>query len=309
MLTFRYNGQSVTCRVNDRGGAIVGDHFDLSRHAAETLGIIQAGRVSASFAIGNSPGASAGANAAGANSSSAGPGGGIGGGVDLLTVLEDIATLNISDLAVQMALAGVTVVKDVTLGIADFIVIPFWQWNQRAVAYFVSNDLFSKNPDDWTITPWTAAFWGLGYWLLWTEPDSGSLKPVPVRRARLARHTRGLQSIPARRSLVKPADVSEHTPKKPKPAISTSKVVTTGTMKADRAQPVKVTGNHGSVKPAESSTRVKTEGTTRPPSPIPARSTPPEPHAKHRTGNGSLRHSGRSSTRTPKQSPRSRGNA
>lgn len=52
IITFLYAGETVVCKVNDRGGAIVGNHFDLSRHAAETLGIIGAGKVNAKFYVG-----------------------------------------------------------------------------------------------------------------------------------------------------------------------------------------------------------------------------------------------------------------
>ena len=50
-VTFQYNGKSITCTVTDRGGAITGSHFDLSRAAASTLGIISAGSVTAQFQV------------------------------------------------------------------------------------------------------------------------------------------------------------------------------------------------------------------------------------------------------------------
>jgi hypothetical protein len=52
-ITFKHRGKIVACRVNDRGGAITGNHFDLSRAAAEKIGIIGAGRVMGQFSVGN----------------------------------------------------------------------------------------------------------------------------------------------------------------------------------------------------------------------------------------------------------------
>lgn len=39
MIQFAFGGKQITCRVNDRGGAIQGNHFDLSRAAGQYLGI------------------------------------------------------------------------------------------------------------------------------------------------------------------------------------------------------------------------------------------------------------------------------
>jgi hypothetical protein len=58
-ITFSYNGKTVTCTVNDRGGAITGSHFDLSRGAAQALGMISAGRVGAKFRVSGSGSGSA----------------------------------------------------------------------------------------------------------------------------------------------------------------------------------------------------------------------------------------------------------
>lgn len=56
VITFKYGNRTVTCTVNDRGGAIVGSHFDLARHPAEVLGIINAGMVQAQFSVGTAGG-------------------------------------------------------------------------------------------------------------------------------------------------------------------------------------------------------------------------------------------------------------
>lgn len=51
VVEFRLRGKTVRCKVNDRGGAIKGNRFDLSRGAAEKLGIIRSGRANAEYRV------------------------------------------------------------------------------------------------------------------------------------------------------------------------------------------------------------------------------------------------------------------
>jgi hypothetical protein len=51
LIEFSYGGHTVVCKVNDRGGAISGEHFDLSRAAAAALGILGAGKVKAKYRV------------------------------------------------------------------------------------------------------------------------------------------------------------------------------------------------------------------------------------------------------------------
>jgi hypothetical protein len=51
MIAFRIGGKQVTCRVNDRGGAISGNRFDLSRAAANAIGLLRLGKAGASFKV------------------------------------------------------------------------------------------------------------------------------------------------------------------------------------------------------------------------------------------------------------------
>lgn len=237
MITFRYGGNSVTCRVNDRGGAIQGSHFDLSRHAANALGMLSGGVVAASFAVGGNASSPAGQQ----TGASPGAGGSSGAGSgNIIGIVSDLLTLNLSDMAARLALVGVTVIKDVSIGIGDYVIRPAWHWNQRAVMYYQQNVLFGKDPYP---QMWTAAFWAFGYWLLWTDPTKPGLKPAPVRNSRIGRHVRSAQGIPARMSLIKPKDVRDRTPKKPKPHVSSVTVAQVGTMGTDRPQRVKVRGN------------------------------------------------------------------
>lgn len=73
-IQFAYGGKTVTCTVTDRGGAINGAHFDLSRGAANALGSLNAGSVSAKFKV-LSSGSSTNPNAKAASAGGGGGGG------------------------------------------------------------------------------------------------------------------------------------------------------------------------------------------------------------------------------------------
>lgn len=212
-----------------------------------------------------------------------------GGAGDALDVLKDLLTGNFTDLGRLAALAFITVVKDVAIGFVDLVVAPGWHWNQRAVAWYSERILFTATPFEklsalvipgiaepegpaWAI-PWTAAFWGLGYALLWTSPDKGlSFKPVPVKASRLHAHVRAAQMLPARRSLVRPRNVEEKTPTKPKPHSSSATLTHVTTLTTNRTRTVKVThdssgfdsvsdsGRTASIPPAQSETGGETSG-------------------------------------------------
>jgi hypothetical protein len=155
--------------------------------------------------------------------------------------LWDLVTGNLDDLAEALGLIALSIVKDVWVGIWDFVVAPTWHWNQRVVAYYWEDVLAFKAkgntyPFGW---PATAVFWGAGYVLLFTDPD-GNLKPVEVGKTHVAKHVRRLQAAPARRELIKPKHVQEKTPKKPKETVSRATVTHTGTLRTMRPRPVKV---------------------------------------------------------------------
>lgn len=161
------------------------------------------------------------------------------------TILKDVLTGNVSDLASHFALMGLSLIKDVALGAFDFIWQPAWHWNQRTIAYYNKEMLNPKNsgngtPNQWAFL-WTAVFWGGGYAILWGDAENGSLKPASAKKARLARHIRTLQAVPARRDLIKPKHVKERTPQKPTPRSSRIPIELTTTMRAQRPRIVRVT--------------------------------------------------------------------
>lgn len=276
-IMFAYNGVQIECRVNDRGGAIQGNHFDLSRAAASQLGIMGAGRVAASYRVTGSGGSPA---AAPTNQpqGSQNPGGG-GGPSSIL----DLLTSPVDTIGSWLAEIAINLTKDIAIGIADVIIIPAWHWNQRAVYQYQAMMFHDKSGKQ---ILWTALFWGGGYWLLFTDPNAKSITPQPVRNSRLARHTRSLQSLPARHTLVKPKDVKTKTPKKPKEIQSRAAVTQTGTMTTYRHATVKVSGTHArpQAEPTESKLPVE-ETNVNPPE---QNSTRPLPRSEHRTGSRPL---------------------
>lgn len=174
-----------------------------------------------------------------------GTGGGGGGGFSPLDALVSFATGDFQTLAGQMASLAFTMIKDTAIGLGDLIIVPWWHWNQRAVQNYWYNMTDPKQAV-WQL-PATAVFWGFGYWLLWTDPDQKGLMPQPAQRARLGRHIRNAQAVPARFDLVKPKDVKKRTIRKPKPTVSRAVITQTGTMRATRVERVTVSGQHRSL--------------------------------------------------------------
>lgn len=231
-ITFYYNFKSVTCKVNDRGGAITGSHFDLSRHAANTLGIVNAGKVNAQFQVSGTAGQRAAAPSAAPSPPTSG----------FVLSLGSLFSIAASDLAQFIFDAFI---KFPAVLVGDYLIIPAWHWNQRAVMHFQQNILFGDNTGE--VTVGVAAFWGLGYVLLWGDPDAKGWdrfrKRTDARRSHFARHVQRLQSLPARQRLVKPRDVKAKTAVKPTPTISTVSVEQVGTMATSRPERVKVHGH------------------------------------------------------------------
>lgn len=221
-----------------------------------------AGRVNASFQVGATPGASTAANAntqAAQQASDAGSGG----GGNTPSSILDILTSPVDTIGGWLAGIALNLVKDVAVGFVDIVILPAWHWNERVVDQY-QKDMFTDKSGKQLL--WTAAFWGGGYWLLFTDPNKPGLAPQPVRNSRIARHTRFAQSLPARKSLVKPKDVKGKTPKKPKEVTSRVTIEQTGKMATQRHQTVKVTGTHArtateSDAPIESEATVPTDET------------------------------------------------
>lgn len=253
----------------------------------------------------NLTGASAGGTATGTSSNL--PGTNSGGSGSPGSIL-DLLTSPVETLGGWLASIALTLVKETAIGIGDTIIVPFWHWNQRAVmAYYL--EMFG--PQAWPMIPWNAVFWGLGYWLLFTDPDSDSYGIAPVRRSRTSHHIRKLQSVPARRELVKPGDIQKKTPKKPKPVRSAVKVNHVRSLKTVRPQTVRVT--EGNVDERSNFGNIKNEAPDRQTRGRPrkaARRAPTSANKANRTGHNPLPDSSgvtRGSTETSKPGRRKPG--
>lgn len=163
------------------------------------------------------------------------------------SIVQDILKGEYEDLGAKLTLVGLQMVKDAAVGFVDLVIAPAWHWNQRSVAWYSKHVLDPQRFGDSTqlqyAFPWTVAFWSLGYVILYTDPDSGSLKPAPVHRSRFAHHVRQLQAFPARKALIKPKHVKEKTPKKPPPVASSAVINKVDTMSTTRPRQVRVERN------------------------------------------------------------------
>jgi hypothetical protein len=241
-------------------------------------------------------------------SSSDGTGSSSGGALNLS--LGDLLTSPASTIGDFFALVSLGIVKGLADGIGDYIIRPAWNFNLRAVDYYTNDILFAKENQPWP-TLVTAVFWGFGYGLLFTDPESGNLKPAPVRKTRLARHVRRAQQLPARGTLIKPRDVAEKTPNKPEPVASSAKVRQTGTMNTSRHSTVKVTGTHaradGTAAPRDNAERA-TDSTGAPASEVREVETvqavkpPAKPESPDRTGIDTQADSKSTSDKSPRAS-------
>lgn len=105
----------------------------------------------------------------------------------------------------------------------DYVVAPLWHWGERAVSWYWENFfgtgaeqgsgfgyVLRSNAGAVTIT-----FWALGYAILWSNGQS--LSPVTREESMLGQGVKGVSGLIARRNLVKPTQVKDKTPKKPKP--------------------------------------------------------------------------------------------
>lgn len=178
-------------------------------------------------------------------------------------VISNLITDAVKTLAPVAGTIVAVMVKDVGVGIYKFAIVPVWHLNQRATDFYWTNvlDPRAKGQFQWGF-PWTAAFWGLGYILLFTDPEGKPLKPAPIHRTHLARHIERAQALPARRELVKPKHVKSKTPQKPKEVTSKATVVQTNTLHTTRVRTVKVSGGSNTTEqPNRSEVNVKPEGT------------------------------------------------
>lgn len=133
----------------------------------------------------------------------------------------------------------------------DYVIAPLIHWQERAVSFYWTNFfgagtergsgfgyVLRDNAGVITIT-----FWALGYAILWS--DGTSLSPIDASGSMLGQAVKKIDGTFARRHLVKPEDVKNKTPKKPKPQTSTVQIERTKAFSVSRNRPVKVAPTGG----------------------------------------------------------------
>lgn len=181
--------------------------------------------------------------------------GAIGAGEDVVDFTGELVStlLNFRKLGELGAKALAWFLKLIGKAIWDYVIAPLWHWNERAVSWYFEN-YFGKGAEESSGVGSiyranagiiTLMFWGLGYGILWTGPESG-LKPVDhARESYLGRTVKTVEGQFKKRKLVKPSQVKAKTPKKPTPKSSSVQLTKTRTFAANRNRPVKVQ-QHGS---------------------------------------------------------------
>lgn len=181
--------------------------------------------------------------------------GAIGAGEDVVDFTGELVStlLNFRKLGELGAKATAWFIKLVGKAIWDYVIAPMWHWNERAVSWYFEN-FFGKGAEEGSGVGYiyranagivTLMFWGLGYGILWTGPDSG-IKPVDnARESYLGRTVKSVEGAVKKRKLVKPSQVKSKTPKKPTPKASSVQLSKTRTFSANRNRPVKVQQHGG----------------------------------------------------------------
>jgi hypothetical protein len=130
----------------------------------------------------------------------------------------------------------------------DYVIAPVFHWAERAEIFYWRN-FFGVGTEQGSGFGYqlrqnaaiiTIGFWAIGYAVLWS--DGESLSPVEPHESMVGRAVKGVEGKIARRNLVKPKDVKEETPDKPKPKTSTVKVERIKEYAVSRKRPVSVSG-------------------------------------------------------------------
>lgn len=155
---------------------------------------------------------------------------------------------NFKKLGALAASAFAWFLKLVLKAIWDYVVHPALNWVERATSWYWTN-FFGEGVETGSGVGYvlrsnagiiTIGFWALGYGALFT--DGTSLSPVGKASNTLLGH--GFKSVEgkvARRSLIKPSQVKEKTPDKPKPKLSTVPIERAQTFSVGRKRAVSVT--------------------------------------------------------------------
>lgn len=176
-------------------------------------------------------------------------------------------------LGALMAAAGAWFIKLIFKAIWDYVIHPLLNWVERATAWYWTN-FFGSGVEPGSGFGYvlrsnagiiTIAFWAFGYGALFT--DGESLAPIgKASHTLLGQQFKAAEGKIARRSLIKPSEVKEKTPDKPKPKSSTVPIQRTQTFSVGRKRAVTVTGGASTqIKPREGKSSASSE---RQPAPV-----------------------------------------
>ena len=155
---------------------------------------------------------------------------------------------NFKKLGALAAAAMAWFLKLIFKAIWDYVIHPALDWVERATSWYWIN-FFGTGVERGSGVGYqlrnnagiiTIAFWAFGYGALFT--DGESLAPIgKASNTMLGRQFKAAEGKIARRSLVKPSEVKEKTPDKPKPKGSTVPIERTQTFSVGRKRAVSVT--------------------------------------------------------------------
>lgn len=140
--------------------------------------------------------------------------------------------------------------KLVWKAIWEVLIAPIWHWVQRATDYYFRDIMSGKSGSGYYYSMAgivTAAFWSLGYAILWGRAEDPGLA-VSARDSMLGRFVRTGQNAVASRNVVSPSKVEENTKNKPNAVTSKVPVAVTRSIKVARRRPVKVAAANESTK-------------------------------------------------------------
>lgn len=165
---------------------------------------------------------------------------------------------NFKKLGALAASAMAWFLKLILKAIWDYVIHPALNWVERATSWYWVN-FFGEGVEPGSGVGYvlrsnagiiTIGFWALGYGALFT--DGTSLSPVgKASHTLLGQGFKTAEGKVARRSLIKPSQVKEKTPDKPKPKVSTIPIERAQTFSVGRKRAVSVTSGSAATKVTE----------------------------------------------------------
>lgn len=232
-------GHTGTFKAFDTGGAIKGKRIDFYDWRGRTTQLAW-GRKNATVRKASSPSSVVVPDKTGAISLPSIP--------NPLSAVDDVAKaakefigflLSPKSLGGLLAKVAVMFLRTFFRALWDYLLAPFFHWQQRAVLKYDKDTLRDKSGYGGFVT---MSFWATGYAILWARVGKDAALTTEPQHTPLGSIVRGLGNTRARRALVKPKDVKKKTPQKPEPVSSRARIIKQGTMMAKRRRAVHIGG-------------------------------------------------------------------